>query len=411
MQTFTGFEYICIDIANQFGLDKELFETRIQWVYDHIDELETLYHQAETKPLYIKAVMALREAQKGIPTGHLVGFDASCSGIQIMSAITGCYAGASATGLVDPNKRSDAYSDLTNEMNKILGGNIEISRKDAKQALMTAFYGSKLTPKSLFGEDTPELAAFNKAAMNIAPGPWTLLEALLDSWQPYAKEHSWIMPDGFDVRIKVMDKMKTRIEVDELDHSTFTYEYYENTGTKKGLSNAANMVHSIDAYVVRNIHRRCNYDKDMVLQAKSVIDSAILHHTLGIANTTPDNKIQHYIDLFTNAGIVDPVILPYLTPENVESISLDMLKELEFLVDTMLSYEPFEVVTIHDEFKCHPNNMNHLRNQYIQILAQLADSDIATNILRQIHKINEGVFKKSSADLSEYILNSNYALT
>lgn len=137
MQTFTAFEYLCIDIANQYGLDKLLFEERIQWTLDHLPELENLADKAETRPLYLKAVQAVRKAQKGIPTGHLVGFDAVCSGVQVMSALTGCVAGATATGLVDPNVRADAYTLTTKTMNDVLGGGVEVSRKDAKRALMT----------------------------------------------------------------------------------------------------------------------------------------------------------------------------------------------------------------------------------------------------------------------------------
>lgn len=142
MVPFTGWQYLQIDIANQFGLDKKLFEERIQWVNDNINDLENLLEQAENKPLYLKAVMALRKAQKGIPTGHMVGLDATCSGVQIMSCMTGCIAGANATGLVDPNKRADAYTETTQVMNQILGGvGVQISRKDAKAALMTLEIG------------------------------------------------------------------------------------------------------------------------------------------------------------------------------------------------------------------------------------------------------------------------------
>ena len=80
MITFTGFEYLLIDAANNFGLDKLRFEDRIQWARDNLDHLEDLLDQAETKPLYLKAVMAIRKAQAGQPTGHLVAMDATCSG-------------------------------------------------------------------------------------------------------------------------------------------------------------------------------------------------------------------------------------------------------------------------------------------------------------------------------------------
>lgn len=140
LQLFSGWQYLLIDVANAFGLDKEIFEKRIEWAEENLAQLESLTDKAETKPLYVKATMAIRKAQKGIPTGHLVGFDAVCSGVQIMSAITGCEAGARATGLIDTGERPDAYSTTTTVMNYLLaaeGLSVNVSRKDAKIALMT----------------------------------------------------------------------------------------------------------------------------------------------------------------------------------------------------------------------------------------------------------------------------------
>ena len=48
MQTFTGYQYIKIDVANHFGLDKETFEDRIQWVDTHIDDLEDFTTSADS---------------------------------------------------------------------------------------------------------------------------------------------------------------------------------------------------------------------------------------------------------------------------------------------------------------------------------------------------------------------------
>lgn len=236
---YTGFEYLLIDAANSFGLDKELFEDRIKWGRDNLDQLEALTSQAESAYLFMKSVAAIRKAQLRIPTGHLVALDACCSGMQIMSAITGCFSGARATGLVDPDRRADAYTEQTKRMQAILGADFTVSRADAKASLMTSFYGSKEQPKIIFGEDTPELAAFYQACQEMAPGAYELLQELLDTWQPYALVHEWKLPDGFDARVKVMTKKETRIEVDELDHASFTYEYYVNQGSKKGLANVA----------------------------------------------------------------------------------------------------------------------------------------------------------------------------
>src|SRR5579875_2162933 len=134
METFTGWEYLLIDLANAFGLDKKLFSERIQWANANLDKLESLVDQADSKPLFYKAMLAIRKVQAKKPTGHLVGFDACCSGIQVMSALTGCVAGATATGLVDPTKRADAYGMLRDTMADILGGAVKVDRGDAKQA-------------------------------------------------------------------------------------------------------------------------------------------------------------------------------------------------------------------------------------------------------------------------------------
>lgn len=420
MQTFTGWQYLLIDLANQFGLDKEVFEKRIAWAESNLHCLEDLEDQAETQPLYMKAVRAIRKAQQGLPMGHVIGFDACCSGIQIMSAVTGCVAGATATGLVDPDVRADAYAKTTEVMNGILhaeGIVLDITRKQAKDALMTSFYGSKLKPQEIFGEDTPELSAFYQAAHIVAPGAWDLLQDLLASWQPYALVHSWKLPDGFDARVKVMQKTvpPVRIEVDELDHSTFSYEYYENIGSKKGLSNVANVVHSIDAYVLRGIHRRCNYNQAVVLQAHGALFSeADLREqgfTSQVDRTKDGSKLDYYLEQYERSGVADVVILPYLMDgHQTQYLSTKHIKQLLRITDVMLSYEAFEVITIHDEFKCHPNNMNHLRQQYIMILAELAESELMSDILTQIHGV-PGVCPKLSHNLGDLIRNSNYALS
>ena len=416
MDLFTGYQYLCIDAANQYGLDKAIFNDRLQWVQDNIDVLETLADTADNKYRYIKAVMAIRKAQQGIPTGHLVGFDACCSGMQLMSVVTGCLAGATITGLVNPNVRSDAYSEVTNEMQNILGSTMSVSRADAKASVMTSLYGSKQEPKNIFGEDTPELNAFYQAMQTCAPGAWQLLQELLDSWQPFALVHEWKLPDGYDARVKVMTKVDARVEVDELDHATFSYEWYENKGSKKGLSNAANVVHSIDAYVLRCLVRRCNYDPKVVNEAHNVLLSSLTQRAtegepiLDTAWNAEEKKHQYYIEQYRRSHMPDVVILPYLNYVTVQDLSEEHVSALLTLVQQMLEYQPFEIVSIHDEFLCSPNNMNHLRQQYINILADLADSNIIGDILCQLHGTT-GTYSKGIPDLSKYIRNSNYGLS
>lgn len=421
MQEFTGWQYLLIDLANAFGHDKEVFEKRIEWAEENLDVLESLIDASAkngSKPLFAKAVSSIRKTQQGIPSGHLVGFDATCSGIQVMSAITGCIPGATSVGLVDPFVRADAYTLCTKIMNEILasqGLSVQVTRKQAKAALMTAFYGSVKEPKKLFGDDTPELDAFYKAAAIIAPGGWELLHDLLFSWQDGALEHAWQLPDGFNARVKVMKKHEdVVIEVDELDHASFSYTYYTNEGKIRGKdegtkSNAANVVHSIDAYVLRSIHRRCNYDHETVELAHDMIKLA-----LAIGDHKPeaaDEAVSYYKALYERSKMPDVVILPHLNYTNVQALSREHLEALKGITGEMLAHKPFPVVTIHDEFKCHPNNMNHLRKHYMSIFAQLSEADLLSGIFQDIYGNPNVTFdKKSEGQLGDLIRQSNYSL-
>lgn len=411
MMEFTGFEYLLIDAANQHGKDKLLFEERIQWAKDNLDVLESHVNDADTPALYLKAVQAIRKAQQGIPTGHLVGMDACCSGIQLMSVLTGCHVGAAATGLVHPNVRSDAYTACTNTMRTVLGDGFDISREDAKSALMKSFYGSTKVPKVLFGEDTIELDAFYKAAEATAPGAWILLQELLGSWQPWATKHEWQMPDGFNVVCKVMQTTEIRVEVDELDHASFTYAWEENKGSKTGLSLCANVIHSCDSYVARTLHRRLNYDEKVLAYVSKLIEIELLERSLGVAvEGIEDAYIKYYVDLYEANQMADVVILPYLTAENIWMVSDTQLKGLNHICSMMEKYKPFELISIHDDFKCLANNVNHLRFMYKEVLAELAESEVLSNIMRTINHC-EGKYQKLSQNLGEVIRGSNYALT
>ena len=79
-QQFNGWQYLCIDAANHFGMDKELFETRIQFIEDNIDNLDLLADKAEEPELFRKAAMVIDRARRGLAVGHIVHFDACCSG-------------------------------------------------------------------------------------------------------------------------------------------------------------------------------------------------------------------------------------------------------------------------------------------------------------------------------------------
>lgn len=413
MDHYTGFEYLCIDIANQFDLDKELFPNRIQWVLENINRLEYLASPKKTRPLYLKAVMAVRKAQRGLATGHLVGLDACCSGMQIMSALTGCVAGCMATNLISTGIRQDAYGRITDEMTQLLNAIVAVARSDAKNAEMTHLYGSKAEPRKLFGEDTAELIAFHDANEIVCPGANELLRDLLNTWNSYALSHEWILPDNYHAFVKVMQKDEKRIEVDELDHASFTYEFYVNAGSKMDVKNAANVIHSIDAYVLRSMARRCDYDSIVVMHAIDCLEIERENRILGMTarEVTEATKSHHvYMERFASTEMPDAVIFPWLNSHSVHDLSDMHIEKLIKLASSMLEHKPFELVTVHDEFKCHANNVNFMRQHYIDIFAEMAKSRLLKDIFLQMTG-HECHYANAHPGIADMIRGSEYALS
>ena len=75
MRYFSPIEYIKIDISNQFGLDKAIWDTRLQWVDDRVNDLEHFIEDADKKILFAKSVRAYRQAEKGEAVNMAVSLD------------------------------------------------------------------------------------------------------------------------------------------------------------------------------------------------------------------------------------------------------------------------------------------------------------------------------------------------
>ena len=58
-----------------------------------------------------------------------------------------------------------------------------------------------------------------------------------------------------------------------------------------------------------------------------------------------------------------------------------------------------------------PNHMNKVRQNYVNILAEIASSNILQDILREVTNNSSLVYKKYSNDLGKEILNAEYALS
>lgn len=390
------------------GLDKLGFEERIQWVRTHVSTLEEHTNQAEEPELYFKAVNAFRTALQGKPVGHTVALDSVCSGLQLMSVLTGCESGCYMTGLIDPNERTDAYTLITGYMNEALKNPISIDRNDAKRGIMTSLYGSEAVPKELFGYKTPAYYAFYDVLKQKATGAYWLLQELKAAWNPSTYAHSWVLPDGYQAYVPVMVKQETRVAIAELDY-TMSVEYYENAPEERGISLCANSVHSVDAYVLRSLIRRCNYNPKQVTKVLNLLEIYLLELGLGKEFNDDYDPIMKYVNLWSANNIVDMVIINHIHADNVYHLPIKLAKQLSKLLTQVLTHEPFEVITVHDSFSAHGNHCNRLRYWYKEILAELAESTVLASILSQLYQ-EDIVYKPIDKNLGSKIRNSNYGL-
>lgn len=398
---FNPKQYLAIDIANHYGLDKLNYEERIQWVKSHYHELESFTDKADEPILYAKAVNALRMVDKGLPVGHTVAFDSASSGLQLMSLLTNCESGMRLTGLIDPDNRMDAYTLITKRINQYLRDNpdidmVEVARSDAKKAIMTHLYGSKAVPESVFGDALP---VFYKVMDEMCHGASTLLNALLNAWDSNRDTFIWVMPDNHTVYIPNMVYKEGRINISRLKHRP-NVVYYEQDTSEDGLSLAANTVHSVDAYVLRSVVRRCNYDKAKILA----------HKQLNATTPATTQTQYHWInERYNSTKIADISMIYAIDEQTLPHINQELRDALDALCDELLTHEPFEVVTVHDSFACHPNHVQKLRQYYNEVLVSIYESELLADLLSQIYQepCNANVGDKIHTNT---ILNSNYGI-
>jgi DNA-directed RNA polymerase len=254
MQTFTGIEYVKIDLANKFGLDRLKWQERIWWVNDHKPDMPLLASKAKHETSFTKALRALKQAENGIQSNHIMGLDATASGIQVMAAMSGCRSSAAAVNLIDTGERNCVYETVArSETLK----EFELERDDIKKPVMTFFYGSEATPRALLGEGKA-LEAFYNVLSTTLEGPYELMKIFQSFWDPDATKYVWAMPDGHVVHIPVTTKEDKGLEIDEADHLRFTYRAEVVRPQLRGRSLAANIVHSVDGYIARQMVQKAD---------------------------------------------------------------------------------------------------------------------------------------------------------
>ena len=401
-QTFSGREYLMIDIANNYGsgLDKQTWQQRLGWFKAHENQLHELVASAEEPALFYAGVRAWEDVLAGKPIGYMISLDATSSGLQLLAALTCDRRAAQLCNVVSTGNREDAYTAIYQIMLNEIDDTSKIERDPVKDAVMTSLYGSKAMPKRIFGEGRL-LDVFYETMRRVAPAAWELNEAFLAMWDPEAYENSWVLPDNFHVHIKVMNQVKETVH---FLNQPFDVFYNINKPIAEGRSLGANSIHSVDGMIVRELTRRCDYDLQRVVRLRQILDGVSVGND---ACRSEDEKLVLTLwDHYNHSGYLSARIIDHLDVDNIRHVEPNVIRAL---IDS-LPEKPFKVVSIHDCFRCLPHYGNDLRFQYNLQLQLIAQSNMLGWLISQIIKrpVHIG---KLNPDLHIEIIDTDYALS
>lgn len=397
MKHYSNLDYLAIDLANNFSgdLDKLDFEDRISWFEENKHKLSTLVNKAENPSLFYAGTLAYQDISKGKPTGYLISLDACSSGIQVLSALSDCESSATLCGLNNEH-RVDVYTAIYEKMSC----NKKFTRKQLKDCIMTTVYSSQAQPIKLFGKDTSDLEKYYEVLETNLTGCYYLNKLIETFWNNKALSHDWVMPDGFDVHIPVMEKkiisFKFREEIHEIIQKV-------NKTSDNYRSLAANTIHSIDGFIVREISRRCNYNPKQINYITNLFGN-----TNQSFERQKDFQVIKLWDLYKKTNILSLKILDYLDKDNFGLADGEKIAELIL----SLPIKPFKVLSVHDCFKVLPSYGNDIRQQFNNILSEINDSHLIDFIFSCLNKEHKYDFnKKPETTLKDKIKHTNYALS
>lgn len=413
MITFEPIEWAFIETANQLGFDKKPFHERIKVGSDVFEEVkkfgvEKTFHKynPDEPELFARAVIGLGDIAKDEPTNMLVGLDVTSSGPQNGEVGSRDTTGLAITGAIDLIVNGitivpDVYTEIENKLRPV--GVPKLSRKMVKEAVIPYVYGSTDAPKSLFGKFYKQ---FKEAFFQTIPGSDSFKNLLIDAWRDDCMLYKWELPDGFVATTVPEKNIEFRLQL--LGNHSYTYVSKEPSPLEKGdlhtKALSANVFHAFDGFMLREVHRICNYDPLIVKRAKRNLKR---RHREG-----SNGRAEHLEQLYWKFKFFSFEILEVIQL-NIGNISEEYINICLQQIDYLLSKKPFKLISIHDEFMCSPLNCNILKQVYNNLLGALYCSDwfrVVINELRQDTLANKYV-EPINWDIYNKIVNNTYALS
>jgi hypothetical protein len=186
------------------------------------------------------------------------------------------------------------------------------------------------------------------------------------------------MPDGFSVHIKTMT---TQVSNVMFMNELIQVQVQVNEGTESGISLPAHTAHTVDGMIVREMTARCMYDQNMLLDLLDLCVTGTSKRKLSSTERAENTRLARSLwDHYLVCGFLSARILQYLNEDTLDLVRSTAVHDLI----KSLPEKPFEVLTIHDAFRCLPSYGNDLRKTYNQILYELSCSNILVYLASQI---------------------------
>ena len=267
--TDRGLVWIKRDIANNFGLDKENHEVKEQWFYENESKLlnlnKSLISKADKKLLLLRGIQAYKDALDDKPIGLPVSLDATSSGIQIMSLLARDKHAGNLTNIGDSLNREDLYLHLGELFLKEIGKEptkerIHKARNIMKKCGMIYTYNGMKEIEKLLPKEEYRTIFFSLVRQE-AKGACEVQDLLNNAFVE-AKDleiMEWTMPDNMAIKVPQITqeylKVKTRNFNVSFKMDKIGCDFKNN---KRSL--AVNVIHSIDAYINRQMVLRASGD-------------------------------------------------------------------------------------------------------------------------------------------------------
>lgn len=379
METPSSLDWLRMDVARSYGLDKSTWAERLLWSYDFPE----LQEGAKEPFLYKSAHEALQRALRGEAIDHPISLDATASGIQCLSLMAQDSVSAMAVNL-GTDHVNNPYQRVKNHMG-------DYPYEPVKQAVMTSFYESVATPQALFGDDYDK---FVKAAASMLPGPWAMKDAIA-SCMNCASDYFWTMMDGYKVHMEVSAPVECTLDIGA-GHSISWNEHRKAAVKTKGLT--ANVTHSLDALVLREVLRRTHTAYDWYPE-----------HQL-----TPFEQYRDK-DLTLLESIIRWERTQFVTFEvldHVDSFNQHLVPQaLRTALDARTVVEDMYIQPIHDCYRVKATDASMLFLIVKEVMADLAFAKTAEWILPQLGY--QGGIKDDESRrtaLRAQVLNSHYLI-